>query len=320
MPDLYGASKQFACLTPDIAAFYANHSSFSTPGTFAMLYADLPPEPARLARITRDLMIHRWEGGNYHYGILPERLHNDAETRYIDNILAIIVERNDAPLPQGRGLDDRFVGTCRDFALLFCSFLRHQGIPARVRSGFADYFGRDGFHHDHMISEYWDEQRGWCLADPQVTDPVIASPLDLGFDPVDIPRDRFLDAGTAWRMIRKGDADPKTFGLKLPDRIMSGENFVAGNLLLDIAALNKAEPLVWDIWGAIADIDSGITDADRELYDQIAEVTAGTGDFEQAREMYLQDARLRMPQTVLSLAPYNGPRHVTLRDSGSVNM
>lgn len=149
---------------------------------------------------------------------------------------------------------------------------------------------------------------------------MIASPLDLDFDPLDIPRDRFLDAGTAWQMIREGDADPKTFGLKLPDQIMSGENFVAGNLLLDLATLNKAEPLVWDIWGAIADIDNGITEADRELYDQITKATAGTGDFEQARKMYLQDARLRMPRTVLSLAPYNGPRQVTLRDPGSADM
>lgn len=320
MSDPHRSSTPSAGRTSDIAAFYATQSSFSTPGTFATLYADLPPEPARLARITRDLMIHRWEGGNYRYDILPERLHNDAETRYIDNILAIIIERNDAPLTQGRDLDDRFVGTCRDFALLFCSFLRHQGIPARVRYGFADYFGRDGFHYDHMISEYWDERRGWCLADPQITDPMVAGPLDLDFDPIDIPRDRFLDAGTAWQMIREDAADPKTFGLKTPDQIMSGENFVAGNLLLDIATLNKAEPLVWDIWGAISDIDNGITEADRELYDQIAKATAGTGDFEQARKMYLHDDRLRMPQTVLSLAPYNGLVQVTLRDPGSANM
>ncbi|MEJ3746928.1 hypothetical protein WEI85_27030 [Actinomycetes bacterium KLBMP 9797] len=72
---------------------------------------------------------------------------------------------------------------------------------------------------------------------------------------------------------------------------------------------------MWDSWGAIVDIDNGITEADRKLYDQIAEVTAGDGDFERARKIYLQDARLRMPHTVLSLAPYHGPREVDLRDS-----
>ncbi|GAA3222550.1 hypothetical protein [Nonomuraea helvata] len=70
MPDLSG-----------VAAFYATHSSFSAPGVFAALYADLPSDPARLARVTRDLMIHRWEGRDYHYDIPRERLHNDAEAR-----------------------------------------------------------------------------------------------------------------------------------------------------------------------------------------------------------------------------------------------
>ncbi|TMR10386.1 transglutaminase domain-containing protein [Nonomuraea turkmeniaca] len=301
-------------LPPDAAAFYATHSSFSTPGALAALYADLPPDPARLSRITRDLMIHRWEGPSYRYDIPPERLHNDAETRYVDGILAVIIDRNGAPLTQPRDLGERFVGGCRDFALLLCSFLRHQGIPARVRYGFADYFGHDGFHYDHMISEYWDGRRGWCLADPQLTDPLIAGPLELDFDPIDIPRDRFLVAGTAWRMIRTGEADPKTFGLSFPGQILSGENFVAGNLLFDLATLNKAEPLVWDVWGAIADIDNGITEADRELYDQVAKVTAGEAEFDAARKTYTENDRLRIPQTVLSLAPYNGPREVTLRD------
>ncbi|MEV4110672.1 transglutaminase-like domain-containing protein [Nonomuraea sp. NPDC049695] len=297
-----------------VAAFYATHSSFSAPGAFAALYADLPSDPARLARVTRDLMIHRWEGRDYRYDIPRERLHNDAETRYIDDILAIIVERDDAPLTRPRALHDRFVGTCRDFALLFCSFLRHQGTPARVRYGFADYFGRDGFHYDHMIAEYWDERRGWRLADPQLTDPVIAGPLDVDFDPVDIPRARFMDAGTAWQTIRAGEADPATFGLKLPDGITSGENFVAANLLFDIATLNKVEPLVWDVWGAIAGIDHGITESDREFYDRIAKATAGEGDFAEARTMYLQEDRLRIPRTVLSRTPFNGPREVTLRE------
>ncbi|MFI7640697.1 transglutaminase-like domain-containing protein [Nonomuraea sp. NPDC049400] len=309
-----GSPASPAGLTPDVATFYATHSSFSTPGALSALYTDLPPDPARLARIARDLMIHRWEGGNYGYDIPPERLHNDAETRNIDDILAVVVERDGAPLTRPRDLGDRFVGTCRDFALLFCSFLRHRGVPARVRYGFAGYFGRDGFHHDHLIGEYWDERRGWCLADPQLTDPVIAGPLGVDFDPVDIPRGRFLDAGTAWRMIRAGEADPATFGLGLPDGIMSGESFVAANLLFDIATLNKVEPLVWDVWGAIADLDHGITESDRELYDRIAKVTAGEGDFAAARKTYLQEDRLRMPRTVLSLAPFNGPREITLRE------
>ncbi|MEV0390639.1 transglutaminase-like domain-containing protein [Nonomuraea sp. NPDC050643] len=296
---------------PDATTFYATQSVFSSPGDLARLYADLPPDPAGLARIVRNLMIHRWEGGLFGYDLPEDRLRDDAETRYVDGILAIIAGRDGSSLTRRRDPDRRFVGVCRDFALLHCSFLRHAGIPARVRSGFATYFRPEGFHHDHMIGEHWDGEHGWRLSDPQLTDPAVYPPMD--FDPMDVPRDRFLTAGTAWRLLRAGEADAATFGLYRPDLSMSRENFVAGNVLLDIAAVNKAETLVWDVWGAIADIDDGITDADRELYDRIAEVTAGDGDLEAARTLFLSDHRLRPPATILSLAPYNGQHQVTLR-------
>jgi hypothetical protein len=300
-------------LAPDAAAFYTAQSVFSDPGTFAGRYAGLPADPAQLARAVRDLIIHRLDGEHFSYSIPEDRLHNDAETRYVDDILRIITERNDAPLTQRRESGDRFVGICRDMALLHCSFLRHTGTPARVRSGFADYFGSDGFHHDHMITEYWDGKRGRLLADPELSDPAIAAAHRIGFDPVDVPRDRFLVAGSVWRAIRAGEADPKRFGLQIPDAPMTGEWFVAGNVLLDLAALNKVETLLWDTWGTGADSDEGMDDTIRELYDQVSDVTAGDVQFDAARELFTRHDGLRTPETVLSLAPFNGPRDVTLR-------
>ncbi|MEK8171349.1 hypothetical protein NKH77_23495 [Streptomyces sp. M19] len=58
-----------AQLAPDAAAFYAAQSTFSDPGVLAPLYDELPADPARLARITRDLMIHRLEGDVFRYEI-----------------------------------------------------------------------------------------------------------------------------------------------------------------------------------------------------------------------------------------------------------
>lgn len=147
---------------------------FFTPGRFAGLYDDLPAEVGALAEVARGLMIHRAEGEIFAYTIPEERLHNDAETRYLDDILGIIVEREGASLTRPRELGDRFVGICRDFALLFCSFLRYRGIPTRLRSGFADYFGSGDFHFDHVVTEFWDDRHGWRLADPQLADPRVA--------------------------------------------------------------------------------------------------------------------------------------------------
>ncbi|MEI5525446.1 transglutaminase-like domain-containing protein [Streptomyces brasiliscabiei] len=303
-------------LAPDAADFYTAQSTFTDPGELAPLYAGLPPDPALLARVARDLMIHRGEGGTFGHALAQDRLHDDAETRYLDDILRIVVERNDAPLSHPREPGDRFVGVCRDFSLLHCSLLRHFGVPARLRSGFATYFGENGFHCDHVVTEYWDPARGWLLADAQLTEPLIVDAWRIGFDPMDVPRDRFLVAGKAWRAIRAGEADPLAFGLHPPEEgPLNGEWFVAGNVRLDLAALNKVETLLWDIWGTEAEAEAGqeLTDPVRELYDEAARVAGDTVDLTAARALFAGREGLRTPRTVLSLAPYNGPREVTLR-------
>lgn len=295
---------------PEVADFYATQSVFSDPGELVGWYADMPRDVGELARMVRDVVIHRLEGGIFDIPIAEDRMRDDAETRYTDDILRLMVSRDGAPLTQRREFADRFVGICRDFTLLHVSLLRHLGIPARLRSGFADYFGSDGFHFDHVVTEYWDEKRGWLLADAQVADPELYS---VPFDVTDVPRDRFLVAGKAWQTIQAGQADPKSFGLHLPDGPMVGEWFVAGNIRLDLAALNKVETLLWDIWGTGAGGDSEMSDEIRDLYDRAAAVTAEEVPFAEARELFATDDRLRTPSTVLSLAPFNGPRQVTLR-------
>jgi hypothetical protein len=89
---------------------------------------------------------------------------------------------------------------------------------------------------------------------------------------------------------------------------------VAGNIRLDLAALNKVETLLWDVWGAGADEEEELADdAVRRLYDEVAEVTCGDVTLDAVRRMFTGNEDLRTPSTVLSLAPFNGPRQVTLR-------
>ncbi|MFD4483506.1 transglutaminase domain-containing protein [Streptomyces sp. NPDC058471] len=299
-------------LASDAAAFYAAQSPFSDPGDLTPLYAALPTDPRELAGIARGLMVHRLEGDLFTYAIPEDRLHNDAETRYIDDILRIIITRNDAPLSRRREPADRFVGVCRDFALLHCSLLRHVGIPARIRSGFADYL-TDGFHVDHVVTEYWQPTRGWLLADPELADPLVVETHKVSFDPLNVPRDRFQVAGDAWQRIRAGEADPNSYGV-LAGGPLVGEWFVAGNVRLDLASLNKVETLLWDTWGVGAGSDREMTDTIRKLYDGVAEMTAREVPFGAVRQLFLENDGLRTPQTVISLAPFNGPSGIALRD------
>ncbi|GAA1991627.1 transglutaminase-like domain-containing protein [Catenulispora subtropica] len=302
-------------LSPEESAYYRAQSSFSDPGALADRYeADLsagPADPAALARAVRGLLVHRAEGGLFGHAIAEDRLRDDAETRYADDILRLIVGRDDAPLTRPRRPGDRFVGVCRDFSLLHCSMLRHAGIPARVRIGFADYFGP--LHGDHVVTEYWDAERGWLLADAQLADPAVAAAHGVDFDPMDVPRDRFLVAGAAWRAIRSGGADPDAYGHQDSVRPLVGAWFVAGSVRLDMAALNKVETLLWDVWGAGADSDEDFAEDTRALFDMPAELTAGEVPFDAVRKVYADDEGLRAPKTVLSLAPFNGPVQATLR-------
>ena len=300
-----------AGLAPQEREFYASQSPVSDPGALAGRYAELPRDAGELARIVRDLLIHRVEGGFWDVPIAEDRMRDDAETRYVDDILRLVVARDDRPLACHRAYRDRFVGICRDFTLLHVSMLRHVGVPARLRSGFADYFDATGFHWDHVVTEFWDEERGaWRLADAQLADP---DRYTVDFDPMDVPRDRFLVAGEAWRRIRAGAADPRSFGLNLPESPMIGSWFVAGDIRLDLSALNKNETLLWDVWGAGADDDARMTEEVYALYDRAAAVTAGDVPFAQARALFAGEDGLRTPPTVLSLAPLAGPRQVTLR-------
>lgn len=279
---------------------HLKHTPYSDPGDPDI--GGLPRDAGELARLVRGLMIHRGEGELLGYDIPRERLRQDAESRYVTGILRILRERSDRPLTEPRACGERFVGTCRDFALLHVSLLRATGTPARVRGGFGTYFA-DGFHEDHWVSEYRLPDGSWRLVDPQVLHPG----YDLDFDPLDVPRDRFLVAGDAWRACREGRADPLTFGVSWIDRIR-GLWYVRLAVLHDLAALNGVEVLPWDGWGPEILDDASLTGEQCALIDAVARAD----DEREVRRLYA-DPRLAVPDAVTSYTTYGGVRQVTLR-------
>jgi hypothetical protein len=129
------------------------------------------------------------------------------------------------------------VGVCRHFAVLHVALLRLHGIPARARAGFARYFG-PGWS-DHWITEWWDGR--WVRHDAQIGS-LAGTALHLEFDPADQPAGQFLTGAQAWLLCRGGGANPDEFGI-FDQR---GLWFILGDLLLDLAAINKVELLPWD--------------------------------------------------------------------------
>jgi len=81
---------------------------------------------------------------------------------------------------------------------------------------------------------------------------------------------------------------------------MNGLGFVRGDLVRDVASLNKVELLPWDCWGVILNEQLDNPD-DLSLLDDIAALTANdVSDFEVVCARYESDPRLRVDGKLLS--------------------
>ncbi|GAA1365567.1 transglutaminase-like domain-containing protein [Streptomyces beijiangensis] len=291
-------------VSADELDFYRTQSVFSDP------CSTVPAGTAReLAALVRNVLIHREEGALFGF-TLPEDRRDEAETRYAADILGVLRARSPRPLTGARAPEERFAGTCRDFALLLCTLLRASGIPARVRCGFAAYFAPGAFE-DHWVTEYWDGGRGWRLADPQ-----LPGVYDTGFDPLDVPRDQFLVAGEAWRRIRREEADPGTFGVQVIG--LSGAWFVRSDVVRDLAALCRVEVLPWDAWGLTDQPELVLSKEELTLLDTVAEAEVRGGPLTGLLELHERNAGLRTPAEITSHTTYGGVRKVSLRSSPRV--
>ena len=237
-------------MRPDEGAYYVTQGRISDPGAQAMLLSAMPSDPERLVTAVSRLILHRLFVGPLGITPHPESADDDVESRTIARMLDRILARDAAPLDVPRPPERRFIGICRDYALLACAVLRHHGVPARARAGFASYF-TPNFYEDHWVCEYHRGDR-WRLLDAELSERVRAH-FKVSFPPSDVPCDGFLTAGEAWLRVRRGILDPERCGLSSDG--LHGAWFVARNVVRDLAALNKHEMLAWDVWGSCASGD-----------------------------------------------------------------
>lgn len=269
-------------------AFYREQGAVSNPGSYGYLFENLPGTVEELVRVVQGITIHIFWAERYGFKIPSERL-AEVQLRTMEKRLAQTLKLDNRPLTEPRSLDKKLVGNCRDFSLLMTALLRHQGIPARARCGFGTYFLPDHFE-DHWVAEYWDADRQrWVLVDAQL-DEFQISQMGISFNPLDVPRDQFVVAGSAWQMCRIDKADPNDFGIF----DMHGLGFIRGNLVRDLASLNKVELLPWDSWGIMLD-DTLDNPEDLAALDEAANLTSKIlPDFETVKRIYETNSRFRM--------------------------
>ncbi len=242
---------------------WIDHNRMSDPAGYGATLAGLPSDIGALNGIIQGLLVHAdWLAD---HGLDESLYHASSRTTLpIADRLADILQRDAQGLDARRPSSRRALGTCRDFALMLCSILRSQGLPARLRCGFAAYFG-SGWE-DHWVCEYWDDPtQSWRLSDPQI-DRMLKDRYRIGFDPKDVPRQSFLTAGQAWLDCRSGKADPDRFG----HGEVTGAWFVKVNVIRDHYVLNGRETSIWDDWRAASPSQRVVGPDEVALLDDLA--------------------------------------------------
>jgi hypothetical protein len=270
------------------SAFYASQSVITDPGEHVVMYADLPSEVSGLCKVVQGNLIHVFHA--FRHGVnLTEEQKKDAGIRRVEEMLGRIGATDSRPLRFTREPDRRLVANCRGFAVLLTSLLRHRGIPARARCGFAGYFSipGSGWYDDHWVCQYWNAKEGrWAWVDPQVDD-LQRQAFHIDFDTCDMPAGKFLAAGEAWMMAQAGKIDPERCGIGE----LHGLWFIRDNVARDFMALNKLELLPWDgTQFMIARQHGDMNAAEKSLLDRLAALSAAPdASFAELRDLYTQD-------------------------------
>jgi len=283
---------------------YYRHPAVMTSGDkYASMFNELPNDVVDLARVIQGLLLHEHASPLYGVTLTDER-RSESHLRSVGQMLDRVFAIDGHPLSVARPVNARLVGVCRHFTLLFAALLRAKGVPTRARCGFASYF-KPGHFYDHWVCEYWNAvQARWVFVDAQLDD-VQRTGLKVDFNPLDVPRDRFVIAGDAWTRCRTGEGDPSKFGIF----DLNGLWFIAGNVVRDVAALNNVEMLPWDVWGAMPQPNEQLKEDQLEFFDRLAALThAPDASFPELHALYGDD-RLRVPGTVFN-AVLNRPEKI----------
>jgi hypothetical protein len=278
--------------------FYCTQSRWSDPGRWTSRLAEITPEPRAIREAVSGLLLHPFLAPMRGVEV-PATAQGDRMQRSVEDILDLVLSRDARELTTTREPRDRAFCICAGFARVATAIFRAHGLPARCRAGFAAYF-TPGFLEDHWVCEYRDGDE-WRLLDAQLDD-VAVRDFGIAFPPWDVPRDRFLDGSTAWCLARAAQLDPSRMGASWLG--LSGMWFAAGEVMLDVAALNKEELLPWEKWSAGRELGPGSEIPARWLaeLDAVAGALRGTPDADLARRIYTEHDWLRVTPRVLSFA------------------
>jgi len=285
--------------------FYTEHGRMSDPGRHSQLYEGLPHDVVSLVETVQGLLLHRCLS-RFHGVGEAEATARKQEEQYstVEDMLSLIRDLDASPLTKPREPNCKLLVNCRHFAGLCCSFLRHAGVPARVRAGFAKYFmpPDSPMYQSHYVTEYWDAKTdAWMGVDSQV-DAVQRRIDQITIDTLHLSPNAFLSGGQTWRLCRSGEESAEHFGLG-PD--VNGWGFVRSHLLHDWMALNGVPLLPWHGNEFMHKGDgTDCSEIEYALLDRAADlICRGDKGFADMRSLCSSSAELSMPEDWLPPVP-----------------
>src|SRR5262245_2804017 len=138
---------------------YRQPGPMTSAGKYRDFLRTLPRGVPAVARAIQGIQIHEYLAPLLYDLQLPEPRKRESHLRRLDHMLASMHARDPRPLDLERAPEERAVGVCRHFTVLFVAALREQGIPARARTGFGSWFNPPQYE-DHWLCEYWNEGEG----------------------------------------------------------------------------------------------------------------------------------------------------------------
>ncbi|KAJ3290627.1 hypothetical protein HDU79_003104 [Rhizoclosmatium sp. JEL0117] len=297
---------------PTNLSFWTTQSKVTEPGraaTEAIDAALAEDKTIRGIRLATSQLIFHYVAGDFQGAGVPIERKAEANLRTALALFSVLIGRQkslSAAVP--REPINKVVACCRDATVLFLSFARRCGIPARGRVGFAAYLA-DGWLLDHVVAEVWDEDEArWRLVDPQVPQKWTPEVNGVKVDWCDIKDDQFITAPRAWLGLRDGTLklDHNRFvvypNVDIPN--LRSWPQIAHNVMQDLAMVNKTEMLLWDCWDNLSFRNTthggDLPESEATLMDEISKITSPTDiDVKVLQELYQRDG-IRVPPTIHS--------------------
>lgn len=289
-----------------ILEFYRKTSPYTDLGFYKEFAKNLPDDIKELCLLQRHQIIHpvnlmdeTRQDKNSFYGDMTQI----PETRLIfeDDIFptaqSVLAEllRKDEKYDRKREIQNKVHTTCRSQATLLVAILKAKGIPARARSGFAEYCENEGIYWDHWITEYFDEtSRKWQLADAD------CCCNDINFNPYNMPREKFLFGAKAWLGMRKKEFKEEQicYASKL---VTKGLKAAIRGLFYDFHCLMNDEIIFLHMPKYIREKNFELSEEEYQELDQLAELMLNSDEnFEKLQEIWENNLKFRIMSGALN--------------------